>query len=149
GTTFKTFAYYRIRGAIYDGLRKIGWLSRSAYAQHKFREKANELMQTHSSSADNMMKRSLAAEAGELKDLLSDMVPVCLLSMEAVDRIIQDEKSETPEQHLLEKQTRDNLQLAMNELDPREQLLVRYYYFEDMTLDDAARKLDISKSWAS
>src|SRR5215813_7303908 len=43
GTTFKTFAYYRIRGAIYDGLRKIGWLSRSAYAQHKFREKANEL----------------------------------------------------------------------------------------------------------
>lgn len=149
GTTFKTFAYYRIRGAIYDGLRKIGWLSRSAYAQHKFREKANELMQTHSSSADNMMKRSLASEAGELKDLLSDMVPVCLLSMEAVDRLIADEKTETPEEQLLEKQTRDHLQTAMNELDSREQLLVRYYYFEDMTLDDAARKLDISKSWAS
>ena len=29
---FKTFAYYRIKGAIYDGLRKTGWIPRSLYA---------------------------------------------------------------------------------------------------------------------
>ena len=25
GVQFKTFAYYRIRGAIYDGIRKMAW----------------------------------------------------------------------------------------------------------------------------
>lgn len=149
GTTFKTFAYYRIRGAIYDGLRKIGWLSRSAYAEQKFRQKANDLLSAHSNSAEGIVKRSLAAEAGELKQVMQDLVPVSLLSMEAVDRVLASDTAETPEGELLQKQTRENLQAAIGLLDERERLLVQYYYFEDMTLDDAAKKLQISKSWAS
>lgn len=149
GTTFKTFAYYRIRGAMYDGLRKIGWLSRSAYAEHKFRQKTNDLMQSHTVSAENAMKRTLGAEAGDLKALLQDMVPVCLLSMEAVERLLSDGNSTSPEEDLLEKQTREQLQSALGALEERERLLIQYYYFEDMTLDDAAKKLEISKSWAS
>src|SRR5258707_3325347 len=27
GVQFKTFAYYRIRGAVYDAIRKAGWFS--------------------------------------------------------------------------------------------------------------------------
>lgn len=149
GTSFKTFAYYRIRGAMYDGLRKIGWLSRSAYAEHKFRQKANDLMQSHVGSAENAMKRSLEAESGDLKALLQDMVPVCLLSMEAVERLLADRNADSPEQNLLQKQTRNALQSALEGLEERERLLIQYYYFEDMTLDDAAKKLEISKSWAS
>src|SRR6476620_4635476 len=41
GANFMTFAYYRIRGAIYDGLRGMGWMSRSEYAKARFEEKAN------------------------------------------------------------------------------------------------------------
>ena len=33
GVQFKTFAYYRIKGAIYDGLRKMGWYSKGVYQQ--------------------------------------------------------------------------------------------------------------------
>ena len=149
GTTFKTFAYYRIRGAIYDGLRKIGWLSRSAYAEHKFRQKANELLQSHSSSSEGMVKRTLGAEAAEMKQVLEDLVPVCLLSMETVDRLLTANEDESPEEQLLEKRTKDSLAAVLAGLDEREKLLIQYYYFEDMTLDDAAEKLDISKSWAS
>ncbi len=29
GVAFTTFSYYRIRGAIFDGLRQSGWLNRS------------------------------------------------------------------------------------------------------------------------
>src|SRR5439155_6957114 len=72
GTTFKTFAYYRIRGAIYDGLRKIGWLSRSAYAEQKFRQKPNDLMEAKSASADSVLKRSLAAESADLHRLMQE-----------------------------------------------------------------------------
>ena len=149
GTTFKTFAFYRIRGAMYDGLRKIGWLSRSAYAEHKFRQKANEFLQTHSGSAEGIVKRTLEAETSEVKQVLQDLVPVCLLSMEAVDRIASADNSDTPETELLESQTKESLKKAVSRLEERERLLVQYYYFDDLTLDEAAEKLEISKSWAS
>jgi RNA polymerase sigma factor FliA len=32
GVAFTTFAYYRIRGAMYDGLRVMGWYSRADHA---------------------------------------------------------------------------------------------------------------------
>src|SRR5262247_3660790 len=44
GANFMTFAYYRIRGAIYDGLRGMGWMSRSEYAKARFEERANEYL---------------------------------------------------------------------------------------------------------
>src|SRR3990167_4970165 len=45
---FNTFAYYRIKGAIYDGLRKTGWIPRSLYAKIKFEQASNEYLQTMS-----------------------------------------------------------------------------------------------------
>jgi RNA polymerase sigma factor FliA len=149
GTSFKTFAYYRIRGAIYDGLRKIGWLSRSAYAEHKFSQKANELILSHANSAEGVVKRSVEAEIVELKQLIQTLVPVCLLSLETVDRVIEDQKNDSPETELLEKQTKEMLHSSLDRLEERERLLVQYYYFDDMTLEAAAEKLNISKSWAS
>ena len=38
---FKTFTHYRIKGAIYDGLRKSGWLPRRLYAKVKSEGTAN------------------------------------------------------------------------------------------------------------
>ena len=44
GVQFKTFAYYRIRGAIYDGLRKMGWYPKGQYRQMRFEMAANEYL---------------------------------------------------------------------------------------------------------
>ena len=41
GANFMTFAYYRIRGAIYDGLRGMGWVSRTEYQRYRFEQHAN------------------------------------------------------------------------------------------------------------
>ena len=38
---FKTFSYYRIKGAIYNGLRKTGWIPRALYAKIKFEQASN------------------------------------------------------------------------------------------------------------
>src|SRR5581483_9848995 len=40
GASFTTFAYYRVRGAIFDGLRGMGWLPRGEYARARFEERA-------------------------------------------------------------------------------------------------------------
>src|SRR5262245_670032 len=41
---FSTYAYYRIRGAIYDGLSKMTWLSRAQYNRLRYDQMANELV---------------------------------------------------------------------------------------------------------
>src|SRR5215470_4950280 len=56
---FKTFAYYRIKGAIYDGLRKTGWIPRSLYSKIKFEQAANEYLQT---MADKSATTKLSAD---------------------------------------------------------------------------------------
>lgn len=149
GTAFKTFAYYRIQGAMYDGLRKIGWLSRSAYAEHKFNQKANEVIQDHITSAEGVVKRSLEAEAAELKQVLQSLVAVCLLSLDAVDRVLADRNSDSPEAELLEKQTKDRVSAVLESQEGRERLLVQYCYFEDFSLVEVGQKLGISRSLAS
>ena len=46
GVAFSTFAYYRIRGAMYDGLRTMGWYSRADYARYRAEERANEYLRS-------------------------------------------------------------------------------------------------------
>ena len=48
GAHFMTFAYYRVRGAIYDGLRQMGWLSRSHYKRARFEAQANDYLRVSS-----------------------------------------------------------------------------------------------------
>src|SRR5262249_29452344 len=40
GTSFTTYAYYRVRGAMFDGLRGMAWLPRSEYARQRSEERA-------------------------------------------------------------------------------------------------------------
>src|SRR5262245_10160555 len=51
GVSFTTFAYYRVRGAIYDGLSKMSWTSRAYYKRLKYRQMSNEVMQADAGAA--------------------------------------------------------------------------------------------------
>src|SRR5262245_16739859 len=44
GVAFGAFAYYRVRGAIYDGLRQFGHLPRHEYAKVKAQQRAHEYL---------------------------------------------------------------------------------------------------------
>ena len=45
GGRFSTYAYYRIRGAIYDGLSKMNWFSRSEYRRIRYNQMANDTLE--------------------------------------------------------------------------------------------------------
>src|SRR5690349_3163195 len=48
---FSTFAYYRVRGAVLDGVRSQGFLKRRAYAKLKAFEATDSLAEEHAASA--------------------------------------------------------------------------------------------------
>ncbi|MBI2478327.1 MAG: sigma-70 family RNA polymerase sigma factor, partial [Planctomycetia bacterium] len=79
GTQFTTFAYYRIRGAIYDGVSKMSWTSRARYARYRFEEMTNEtLAQAHDSNPTDL---SLAEEARWFRNVTEKLAVIQLVSV--------------------------------------------------------------------
>src|SRR5215471_5759360 len=67
GVLFKTFAFYRIRGAVYDCLRKMAWFSKAQYQQYRFERAANEYLADYSSA--QVPQGTVEEESDELKNI--------------------------------------------------------------------------------
>ena len=159
GTAFGTFAYYRIRGAIFDGMRTMGWYSRGDYARFRAEERANEYMAAASErdAADKSASPAGAARGKsedksevleEIAEILSAVATVHITSIEAA-RDAPDDRFKAPDQEVLEAEGRERVRAALATLPEKERRLMELYYFADMKLEDAGRKLGLSKSWAS
>ncbi len=74
GANFSTFSYYRIRGAIYDGLRVMGSLSRTEYKRQRFDEKATAYMEAESTRPQSGTKTP-AEELGSMAKKFSAWLP--------------------------------------------------------------------------
>src|SRR5450432_366653 len=112
GVAFTTFAYYRIRGAMLDGLRTMGWYSRSDYARYRAEERANDLLQAHAerdaaeraAAARQPAGASRAAEGSadtaatlaSIGQVLSEVAAVHILSLDAA-ATVADESLPAPD----------------------------------------------------
>ena len=154
GTAFGTFAYYRIRGAIFDGMRTMGWYSRGDYARFRAEERANEYM---TAAADREAAEKAANPARPAQDksevlediaeILSGVATVHITSIEAA-RELPDDRFKAPDEEVLAAEGRDRVRAALAKLPAKERRLMELYYFADMNLEDAGKKLGLSKSWA-
>jgi len=147
GVDFKTFAYYRIKGAIYDGLRKAGWIPRTLYAKLKFEEAANDYLQYMSQYADSKALEPEEEEIAETVNSLSSIYIISLDSQEDMD--IEDADKPGLEQCAEFRQVRLHMREAINSLPPTEKKLIKMYYFQNKTLEEVGEELNLSKSWTS
>lgn len=150
GVSFKTFAYYRIRGAMYDGLRKMEVITRRKDPRLKFEEAATQLMASESSRGSmDARKPTLKEEIQELRGVISSLVPIYFLAGDAMDQLNRPQKGQSAEERAIFSQEKDQVRTALGRLSKNERALIQYYYYQDMTLEEAATKLGLSKSWAS
>ena len=147
---FKTFAYYRIKGAIYDGLRKTGWIPRSLYSKIKFEQSANEYLQAmaEKNPARNM---NLDEEMGEIYNTVNSLASIFIISIDANEETmeIEDKKANDIEHKAEFQKIKEAMRQAIEELPEKERKLVKLYYFQNKTLEEAGDKLSLSKSWTS
>jgi len=148
GVAFTTFSYYRIRGAIFDGLRKSGWLNRSEYG--RFTAATNDYMGNH---GDRLPPPGAAAggdPVGDLNKTLGDIAAIFVTSLSAVDlEDPPDTGQKDPSEVAEDQQLAGLVRAAIEQLPAKEQRLVKLYYFEGMTMQDAGAQLGLSKSWTS
>jgi len=150
GVTFKTFAYYRIRGAIYDGLRKMDVISRRKNSNLMFESAANEFLTSEAARGSAEPRRaSLKDDIDEVAGLISGLVPIYMLTSDAMDQFQQEQPGASQEEQVALKQERAELKKALKELPEKERQLLEFHYYQDLTLEQAASNLGLSKSWAS
>jgi RNA polymerase sigma factor FliA len=149
GVAFTTFSYYRIRGAIYDGLRQQGWLNRSQYA--RFSAASNSYLQNigdREQPASGAPSNPTQA-AHELAGALDDLTTVFLTSMCGDGEEPVDDATPDGEEVLEDKETRVEVRQAVQRLPDKERQLMEGYYFKNLSLEQAGKTMGLSKSWSS
>lgn len=156
GVRFTTFAYYRVRGAIYDGLSKMSWTSRARYKRLRYEQMANEVMlQASAESAQADPKSSNVETESQWFRNLTDRLAIVYFGSGGEegkgirDSTIEDPRASAASSIVAKREIVEKLSHVLADLPSVEQRLVRAVYFEGATLQDAARSLGISKSWAS
>lgn len=148
GVAFSTFAYYRIRGAMFDGLRTMGWYSRADYARYRAEERANEYLQSHADRASEAGAKDDAAEAlAAVAQILSGVATVHITSLEAAAHVA-DQTFASPDAGIDPGRLGQRVREAITTLPEKERRLMELYYFEEKTLEEAGGALGLSKSWA-
>lgn len=153
GATFSTFAFYRIKGAILDGMRTMGWYGRADVARHRAAERANEYLQAEADAA------AVAGPEGDpgttaalvaITDALSAVASIHIVSLElgGEEQPLPDTGSPSAEERLQRGESAARVRAAIESLPEKERALMRAFYFEDRTLLDAGAELGLSKSWA-
>ena len=156
GVTFQTFAYYRVRGAMFDGLRAMGWLPRHEYQRLRFEERA-------ASYLANLTEREAGAggalpavvnlddEVRHIAEALGGVAAIFITSLEG-----RHESGDTAvgttaaPQRQMEAVERDvAVEEALASLPEKERRLLQLYYFEDRPLEEVGRLMGLSKSWSS
>jgi RNA polymerase sigma factor for flagellar operon FliA len=151
GVAFTTFAYYRIRGAMFDGLRTMGWYSRADYARYRAEERANEYLQSHADRPADGGGAGQAADAADalaaVAQVLSGVAAVHITSLEAA-ATVADETFAAPDAGIDTGRLGARVREAVKKLPEKERRLLELYYFEEKTLEEAGGALGLSKSWA-
>lgn len=153
GANFMTFAYYRIRGAIYDGLRGMGWMSRSEYARVRYEEKANTYLAqaTEEVATDPKAPAKTDAEkAQQFVGALSNLAAIYITTLDGMEGLqVKDDNAVQADNALGDEQARVLVSKAIDKLNEQERSLLDMYYYKEMSLQEVGEQLGLSKSWTS
>jgi RNA polymerase sigma factor for flagellar operon FliA len=157
---FKSYANYRVRGAILDGARRVAPLPRRTYEKIAASRAASlvsegelefsaavtpagpeineEFLLEHLAGVATAAAISLAANAANSRS-----------SGELTLAFAEFDAASSPEEAYARAELTANVRAALADLPAEEAELVRRHYFEGENLEVAGEKLGISKSWAS
>ncbi|MDN4073414.1 FliA/WhiG family RNA polymerase sigma factor [Fictibacillus terranigra] len=155
---FDTYASFRIRGAILDGLRKEDWLPRSLREKTKRIETAIEKLEQQNLRTVSALE--VADELGiheeEVNSVISESFFANVLSIDEDNRdseskekigyTIEDKKGLSPESEIVQSELHKELAEVITELNEKEQLVVSLFYFEELTFTEIGQVLGLSTS---
>jgi RNA polymerase sigma factor for flagellar operon FliA len=163
GVKFKTYAEFRIRGAMLDYLRRQDWAPRSMRRKERelsgvFRALEQKLKRpaTHEEAAE-----ALNLNMEEFSDLLYKARGLSLLSLnrpkaedgdeevKELGEFIPGEPEKNPYELLKRQEVRDLLAGQIDALPEKERMVVSLYYYNELTMKEVGKVLGVTESRVS
>jgi RNA polymerase sigma factor for flagellar operon FliA len=163
GAKFKTYAEFRVRGAILDELRSMDWVPRSV------RQKASSMDAVVQKLQNKLGRRpedeEIAEEMGvsldELFTTLNETKSMPILSLE--DLGIAKESGEQqslldclagkndvdPQMHIRLVELKEIISKTIDTLPEKERLMISLYYYEELTMKEIGEVLGVTESRVS
>jgi len=149
--SFRTYANYRVEGAMFDAVRTASMLPRRIRERVVMLEAANLVNEGEAadvSCSDNSWSTDRVSEAC-LGDQLATMVTAAMIRSDHNIRPAEPSESlgDNPEDAYAHAELMAMVRAAISELDEFEANVIRCYYFEEKSYREAADAMKISKPW--
>lgn len=152
---FNTYASFRVKGAILDGLRKQDWLPRS------IREKTKKIETIKAKLEQKYLRKVTISEVAEALNMTEDEVLKAIQentisNLIFIDENIEEEQEQSvqiedtnslnPEQQVLRNEIISELSEAIENLNQNEQYVVNLFYEQGLTFTEIGKVLNLSTS---
>ncbi|MGJ9458882.1 FliA/WhiG family RNA polymerase sigma factor [Oceanobacillus sp. CF4.6] len=157
---FDTYASFRIKGSIIDGLRKEDWLPRSIREKTKKVEQAAEsfeqMNQRAATAGDIAAITGMTAE--EVETTIKDSLFGNILSIEekpngsrnelkeGIGYSIPDDSAVMPDRNILQNEIKGELMEGIKSLNEKEQLVISLFYNEELTFTEIGQIIGLTTS---
>ena len=163
GAKFKTYAEFRVRGAILDELRAMDWVPRSIRQKASNVDKVVQKLQAKLSRSpeDEEVAEEMGISLDQFHDTLNETKSIPVFSLE--DLGIAKESGEQqslldclagkadadPQTQIRLIELKEIIAKAIDALPEKERLMVSLYYYEELTMKEIGAVLEITESRVS
>ncbi len=159
GIKFETYASLRIRGSILDQIRKMDWIPRSIRQKQKQMDAAISKIEADENrvATDDEVANELGISIDEYYNWQGQTKVTNIASIdEFVDQGIEVKAFDPrkygkmePEQAYEQEEVKKILAQSLENLTEKERMVVVLYYYEELTLKEISKVLDVSESRVS
>ncbi|HET7624107.1 MAG TPA: FliA/WhiG family RNA polymerase sigma factor [Verrucomicrobiae bacterium] len=158
GSSFESYARVRIRGAIFDELRRMDWVPRSVHDKAKKVERAilEFTQRTGEIPTDAEVGRALNLSEDGYHELLEEIRPasyVCLDSVQSDGEpgfdsydVVSDESQVNPGIGASLRELAGLIEERLKKLPDMQRKVLALYYFEDLRLREIAEAFGVTES---
>lgn len=159
---FKTYAEFRIRGAILDELRSQDWVPRSVREKAKQLEKAYAKIEKELGrpATDDEMCAELNCSIEDFHELLNKSKSVSMLNIDDTNAfskgdkklmmgLLEHRRSSNPFSAVSYKSAQEKIKDGIKQLPEKQRLVLALYYYEDLNLKEIGQVLDVTESRVS
>ena len=157
---FRSYAQFRIRGAILDSLRTLDWSPRDLRRKGRAIEEAIRALTARlgRAPAEPEVAAELGMELGEYQQLLGELkgLEIGTLHVEHSEDSGEEELAYIPNRPeddplfcCLKSEMRTHLASAVDQLPERERLVMTLYYYEEMTMKEIGLAMGVVESRVS
>jgi RNA polymerase sigma factor for flagellar operon FliA len=155
---FKTYAEFRIRGAMLDEIRSMDWIPRSVHERIGLLQKTHVTLMSRLGRPphDEEVAVELKMSMDELDDFITRargavMISVDDLSLHEPDghkvvKMLADTHTPDPLSSLVNEREREVIATAIRQLPEKERLVLTLYYYEELTMKEIGELMKVTES---